>query len=1428
MTKTTRKRLLVLLTAATVTVGGIGGAFYYRGVQAERRLMEARTQGMSLYEQGRLADALGSLSKYVSRHQSDKEALLAYGRSRALTPEPDGRHVTEGIAVLRRYLEIAPDDVATRKLLLDLYVKAGYGNEALSLAERMRKDNPQDLDALRARYVGLARLGRFEEVPAAATKYLDLKPTDLAAHWDLMDVLFYQGTDIGAYRKHVETYLPKIGTLADGVMDPRATLLKARLAAHENQRDVAEATLRQATLTALRGQGFVVDTDFVTRAADLYDRLSRFAEGQKFVEEAAKARPDDRELASALGVRLWAAGNIEGVIQRTEGLKAEDKTAPTPLLALRALSLVQSGRKDEAKIVVDGLAARGNDTVAVAWALALRAAYFRESITPLERQRDYKAAIARLGMPADPAALAVFRQLLGGVFKEVGEVDMAISQWQQAVEALPQWSVPYQQLVSVMMEQGNYVDARGYADQLYRRSPTVAHLSIFAEAATQELQRGANPELAKRLVTELNGAIKQVPDERGLIPPLVASLVATGQREEAIRLARINLGDKGLSPEIVWKLTDVALAARLGLEKEVDEARARVGAIAASDTPRTVFSRAMEMADAGKIPEGLALLEDSRAKTAGANAVTWELTIIRYLDETNNPTAIQRIKEFLKTHPDELQGHLAVLASRAAWNDRELVTTSIEKVRAMTGDNAITWRVAKAKMLLERPDGKEAGDRESAEAVVLLNGVVADAPRLVAPRLLLAKALKTVNAENAIAQYAAASALDPDTPAIALQLAQMMVQQGRREEAKSAILRVAESSRVSMGQRVKFAAILSQLGESRKAIELLRTVNASSEGVTSLGGRQAEADLFLRDATMARLLAKQPDRRREAADLFDKLIARGKPEVDLAIDASMLYAGLGEVEKGRSTLEKSLAGEPIEIAAVTRATFEERVGETDKAIAVLKEAIASKPSATLHAQLAGLLLRSARYEMASQEIAAGLAAYPGDEGLSVLARAKDALAAMKSRSDLRSLIAWVSQDPTIPGVIPTLDALRQGGYTLSGQPAQSRLREVTRTYPQFLPAHAMLIQSYLESHRKSEAADAATTCFAALPASAEAASIVTATYLAVGKPQEALGIARLWRKFAPDDPIQPDLAVAACQLELKDPRGAIETLKSYGRSNRPAVLLMTCRAMVAAGQSGDASALSGKIWRDRANLRPQLLAEISSGASLSAAGSSSALAVIDSLQSEPGLTPRDQFMLAQACYRVAVGSNDAAALTRSDQMLTTLNGQLQGQSLPSPVRMLWGEIKRRRGDLPEAEKQYRQVLTEDPSSAVAANNLADLLIQGEPETQRVREAVSLARNAVEVQKGVAEFHDTLARALRISGQNEAAAEAFRTSLSLAPERLDTLVGYASLLVEDGKTRDAASVLRQIEPLVTPAVGGTTKSELEKVRSAVRGIASTPG
>ena len=114
--------------------------------------------------------------------EADAEALLAYGKSRKSVALPRGRHLLESIKIFQRYLELKPGDRDAQHLLLELYPRVRYNEEALNLANTVLMSDPKDVPALRAKVVAFANQRKHKESLAAAEQLIMLLPDDLRAH----------------------------------------------------------------------------------------------------------------------------------------------------------------------------------------------------------------------------------------------------------------------------------------------------------------------------------------------------------------------------------------------------------------------------------------------------------------------------------------------------------------------------------------------------------------------------------------------------------------------------------------------------------------------------------------------------------------------------------------------------------------------------------------------------------------------------------------------------------------------------------------------------------------------------------------------------------------------------------------------------------------------------------------------------------------------------------------------------------------------------------------------------------------------------------------------------------------------------------------------------------------------------------------------
>jgi tetratricopeptide (TPR) repeat protein len=114
------------------------------------------------------------------------------------------------------------------------------------------------------------------------------------------------------------------------------------------------------------------------------------------------------------------------------------------------------------------------------------------------------------------------------------------------------------------------------------------------------------------------------------------------------------------------------------------------------------------------------------------------------------------------------------------------------------------------------------------------------------------------------------------------------------------------------------------------------------------------------------------------------------------------------------------------------------------------------------------------------------------------------------------------------------------------------------------------------------------------------------------------------------------------------------------------------------------------------------------------------------------------------------------------------------------------------GDLPAAEKLYRQILAADPNDLDALYLLAQVFQQ----TRRGEEALKLIRRAISIDEKVAELHQLLGAIHESRGQLDDAVKAHRQALSLNPDLAAAHSGLAHALRKKGETQTAISHMRQ--------------------------------
>ncbi|MEA2735925.1 MAG: hypothetical protein QOE14_2376, partial [Humisphaera sp.] len=120
----------------------------------------------------------------------------------------------------------------------------------------------------------------------------------------------------------------------------------------------------------------------------------------------------------------------------------------------------------------------------------------------------------------------------------------------------------------------------------------------------------------------------------------------------------------------------------------------------------------------------------------------------------------------------------------------------------------------------------------------------------------------------------------------------------------------------------------------------------------------------------------------------------------------------------------------------------------------------------------------------------------------------------------------------------------------------------------------------------------------------------------------------------------------------------------------------------------------------------------------------------------------------------------------------------------------------RRGQLPQAEALYRQVLARDPMNADALHLLGVIAHQVGQHAQ----AEQLIGQAVRLKPGAADFHSNLGETLRALGKRDVAIASYQRAIQLNPEHLDALINLGAALQSSGRTDEAIAAFERVVAL----------------------------
>jgi tetratricopeptide (TPR) repeat protein len=1448
----TKRRLLIVLVVALIAGAAGVSAVVILIKRNHRTYAQWRAEGMAAYHSGDYATARLNLNRYIRREEysKDVEAIYAFAQAMAKLDVSDGSNWAATARQLERLLVLRPERDDVRRQLLQYYDEEhlGYWSELKTIASTVLKQSPTDLDALRAVAFAHAGLGDNKLAIARLWDCLKAYPADLRANL-LLEKLYYDSAnrdslaldpvmnpkgEPGAEFKVSDVLIRRAAALLQtckGDDAGRAELLAVRaygsvallsaaqlaeLAKIMLVRDPQAKTDADPVKVSVEAAKFFVRQAAKRKATDLqYTRiLVREMEALRMVNEAADVmvgtdpNSQDRWVRQEIPRRLFEVGRFADLVQRFEKVKLQSSSSiDVELMGLKAIALVQLKREGEIAAIADALAGEKDDRIAQAWATLLKA----KRLEPRSVVEAVRPAVDLAHAQPDRAS-SYLSNALGDAYTALGERELAIASYREAARLSPYWLLPSMHLSAVLLEAGRKEDAMRVAADVQQRTVTVAaaiNLAVTWSSGADMAVLAKNADFV-RLIMMIHDAL---PEDAQTLPIYVALLSQTKDRAAAEQALRDVLkASKPPSEALLLQLAAVSRQLNLNLE---DAVYGRVEQ-AYGLTPGLALERAGALANRGKVEEGIKYLDDVRRQNRPPEQkLAWQLSWARFLDLALDPAKDQRgVEAWIAigddpANKDNLNVQRAALAARSVQQNQAFMSRTIERIRTITGDKGVGWRMAKARILF---DDRKA-DPDYSQTIRMLNDVLESATNDVDVRVMLAAAMeRSKDIPGAIAQMVEALKAQPQSSRLNFGLARLYLRLqppdvGRARRQLDSV----HAEDLEPSQQEDLGLTLAEVGDVTRALAILAKI--PDEKVTPFAA-----------VRLAELQASRGEPAKAEA-VYARLLK--KPDLKSIVSAANFYASTGRAREAEDVL-KALAtlNLPPGAREIAVGDYYASHGTTQQSLQQYEAAAKLQPmNDGVRRAIITQYLRDGKIAEALAAADQALLALPDLKGVKAFKDQAEALKVVGSQPRLFALIVSILQDaPESPIAIKGLhiisDAAKHGELTADAvSETVKRLRTLSDSAPKFAPLRIVLIDYYTALGRRDEAADLAQKCARDLPFSAEMARIAAIALDRAGERPAALAAARRWRELAGGPAIQADLLIARLLLNIPDAAGAIKQLEPYlaaaikdPQKDNATVLVLESWALISRGEAEKAADLLWPLASKAAEWR-QLWIE---RALMFRARPEIAAVWIDRVTE---LIPNDaigeQALLASAWYELgllrpaeAAKMSKAAIEAERDrrkpyrQKAITIMADL-GQRVEevAGAAHLRGVMEEQEFDFAAAERDYRAALKKQPNLPITLNNLAMIVARRGGD---MTEAKALAAKAVEIAAGAPDapsLYDTQAFVLAKAKDYPGAIKSIKESIVRDPRNAEWQIHLASLYQEFGQSADAAATIRNIDKLV---------------------------
>jgi tetratricopeptide (TPR) repeat protein len=1343
-----------------------------------QRVLGWRRDGLAAAKANDVATATDLLERYLKRDPRDLEVLEVYAHCLEQKELAGAQNAVQTISTLRIILELDPTRLDDRRHLLDLYVRMDRRPEAMDMADAILAKLPKDARTLGIKTQLLADMNQDAAALDLAQQWVLAAPGELAPQMARISARFRLGQPADQIIADVQS------VQAARPDDARAQLLLGFAYTQAGRRADAATWLNAAAKHAED------NPEFIETLVSQFDILGMPAEAVAVLQNLV-AQGAGLPIRHDLARRYWEQGKWDLVIPLLTDQAATAPDADPTLLGMKVMALENLRQKTQADAELAALKQRP-EAIAQVWQLVIQKA-MGAAIGDKDIVKQCRQALTLA--PADPYVA----YYLGEAYSRLGESELATGAWARASQERCTWPLPAIHLTDMLLQLGKPDEAIWVATSTARLNrndlPTIIALARSWNATLDP----NNPTEAKNLLNLVNSIQKQFPGEPQSAIIQIELLGRLGNSADAITAGKALLERKPPPDEhILMALASLSRRFNLGLS----DATFALWENQYKITPNLAYAEAMDHALANHGDNGLSEFDSIAQRSGKADDLTWQLARARFLDASGNSTAAAAFKALSDAHPDDLNVQMSVATAQSTRGNWDIIPSVVDRLHAITGDEALTWQMLKARLEVE----SARNDSDATQGSLLLSNLIKRYPQLPELRILMAHALMRMKQpDGAVEQLKAASQADPNSVPISLELASAYQAQGDFPQVRQEVERIAPQLR-TWSQRRGAASILAQSGAADFALSLMQR-----PGPTPPAGQD---DLFMA------MLYHQQHQNDKVEPILTRLLV--KPDLATIQFAAGYYASLNRMDDARRVMSRldSLSLSPG-VKELVQGSFDFNTADIAGAIAEYQAATEKSPkNAVVWQTLAATQLLAGQRQQAIETLVRGAQANPANPGLQMLQANADLLRQGVQNDALQSTILSLIHRPLDSGAsFDLLKLVADPSNHGDPQALASSLDSFIQQHPDCVGAYFCQIQAYRQINRYNDAISVAQRAIAAFPNDDSLARFAVELCTAAKRWNDLLSIAEAWKKRSGNN--DADVAVATAMNGLGQFDDAVNVLAPYLPVMRDhpdqfrSVVFTYCESLA----NSNPKAAADLLWPLVEKEQPWRSEWIS--VALSLRDGTEARAWLDRVKAViPDSAIRDRLALASAEMELSKRLGDTELMQES---LATARQIADTAPADDMAQFVAGMQEESAGDLKTAESYYRRGVKINPASWLGDNNLAMVILK---QNEDAKEALRFAAAAAAAGPQIGAVYDTYALAQSRTGDPRSAAATIRNALKFEPDNAAWRVRLIGYLLDSGQPVDAANALAAMETDIPDSSiqSADVRKDLAALRNRIRGAA----